>query len=73
MADLRALLWRILGPVRSGDAIARARAALDAMAAAGWQARLARALVGAAAQRLESLGAHWREDRPGAMPVECAA
>jgi L-aspartate oxidase len=73
MADLRVLLWNVLGPVRRGAAIAGARTALEALAAAGWQGRLARALVAAAAQRHQSLGAHWREDAPGTMAVGCAA
>jgi L-aspartate oxidase len=73
MVELRALLWRVMGPVRYGDLITGARPMLDALADAGWQGRLARRLVDAASQRRNSLGAHWREDASPVDNIGCAA
>jgi L-aspartate oxidase len=61
---LRETLWHAAGPVRSSHDLAAARARLAPLAASGWQAGLACALLHAATQRRTSLGAHWREDLP---------
>jgi L-aspartate oxidase len=73
LAELRALMWQVMGPMRDGDALAGAAPALERLASAGWQGRLARTLVDAAVQRRASLGAHWREDRASPPAVGCAA
>jgi len=51
----------------------RARPVLERLASAGWQGRLARALVDAAIQRRASLGVHWREDAGSPGAIGCAA
>ena len=56
------LLWRAVGPVRSGHGLRSALAAVTPLAEAGWQGRLARDLMEAAARRRISVGAHWRDD-----------
>ncbi|MEW9570350.1 L-aspartate oxidase [Rhodanobacter sp. Si-c] len=60
---LRELLWRAAGPVREGMALRDAWRVCTAAAAAGWQMRLAKALLRAMRRRRRSLGAHCREDR----------
>ncbi|MDE2278297.1 MAG: FAD-binding protein [Xanthomonadaceae bacterium] len=64
---LRELLWHAAGPVREDMALRMAWRRCAAAAGAGWQMRLARALLQAMRLRCDSLGAHWRGD-PG-----CAA
>lgn len=59
---LRGLLWDAAGPVRNGTQLAAAWRHCQDAGAAGWQMRLAAALLGAALDRRASLGAHWRED-----------
>jgi L-aspartate oxidase len=63
LAGLRALLWRAAGPRREAAALRDAWRICAALADAGWQARLAKALLRAMRLRRRSLGAHWREDR----------
>ncbi len=60
---LRDLLWQAAGPVREGIALRDAWRTAHAAAAAGWQMRLAAALLRAARLRRRSLGAHHRNDR----------
>lgn len=57
---VRTLLWRTAGPWRNGASLRSAAAECATLRAAGWQARLAGALVAAALQRRNSLGAHYR-------------
>jgi L-aspartate oxidase len=73
LAQLRTLLWNVMGPVRHGDALADALAALDASADAGWQIGLARHLIAAGLERRDSLGAHWRADPMVAKQTGCVA
>lgn len=61
-AMLRETMWRAAGPVRSATTMAHAIAELGPLAAMGWQAGLARALLAAALRRPHNLGAHWRDD-----------
>jgi L-aspartate oxidase len=63
LAELRELLWRELGPVRDGAGLRRALRACIALGPAGWQARLATAMVEAALRRDRGLGAHFRGDQ----------
>lgn len=63
MAALRDLLWRAAGPVREAASLHDAWRACASLANAGWQARLAKALLRAALLRKLSLGAHYRCDR----------
>ena len=58
---LRALLWQAAGPQREPVALRRALNTMAALAALGWQARLAQQLLLAALQRGASLGAHYCE------------
>ncbi len=60
---LRTLLSRSAGPVREAAALRDAWRACAAIADAGWQARLAKALLRAMRLRRRSLGAHCRHDR----------
>lgn len=62
LATLRGILWSAAGPVRSARNIRAGIAAAAPLAAAGWQGRVALALLRSALQRGHSLGAHWRED-----------
>jgi len=62
LATLRRRLWDAAGPVRTRAALAAAVREMKAMASAGWQARVAHALLHAALLRPDSLGAHWRAD-----------
>ena len=62
LATLRGILWSAAGPVRSAKAIRAGMAAAAPLAAAGWQGRMALALLRSALDRGHSLGAHWRED-----------
>ena len=62
LATLRDILWTAAGPVRSAKAIRAGMAAVAPLAAAGWQGRVALALLRSALHRGHSLGAHWRED-----------
>lgn len=62
-AALGELLWRVAGPVREGAALRDAWRACAAAEEAGWQMRLAKALLRAARLRRHSLGAHARFDR----------
>ncbi len=59
---LRALLSRSAGPVREAAVLRDAWRACVAIAEAGWQARLAKALLRAMRLRRRSLGAHCRHD-----------
>ena len=68
LASLRDILWSAAGPVRSAEAIRTGMAAAEALAADGWQGRVALALLRSALQRGHSLGAHWREDALMAEP-----
>ena len=63
LAALHELLWHAAGPVREAGALRDAWRVCAALAEAGWQARLAKALLRAMRLRRQSLGAHWREDR----------
>jgi len=63
LPTLRDLLWQAAGPVREGIALRDAWRTAHAAAAAGWQMRLAAALLRAARLRRRSLGAHYRDDR----------
>ncbi|EIL96503.1 L-aspartate oxidase [Rhodanobacter thiooxydans] len=63
LAALHALLWQAAGPVREARALRDAWRVCAALAEAGWQARLAKALLRAMRLRRHSLGAHWRQDR----------
>lgn len=60
---VREWLWQAAGPVREASALRQAWQRCDVLAAAGWQARLAKALLRAARLRKQSLGAHERCDR----------
>lgn len=59
--EVRQLLWHAAGPVRSWATMNRALPTLRALSAHGWQARVALALLSAAANRRTSVGAHWQE------------
>jgi L-aspartate oxidase len=59
--EARHLLWRAAGPVRSWTTMNRALPMLRDLSAQGWQARVALALLSAAASRRTSVGAHWQE------------
>ena len=63
---LRGLLWRELGPVRSGEGLRHALATIEGTPslARAWQSRLAVRLLRAALARRQSLGAHHRIDAP---------
>ncbi|HEY5611973.1 MAG TPA: L-aspartate oxidase [Lysobacter sp.] len=61
-ARLRETMWNAAGPVRTGAMMAKAMAELDPLAAVGWEARVAHALLAAALDNPCSLGAHWRDD-----------
>lgn len=56
---LRAQMWAAAGPVRTPSRMEATAALLAEMAHAGWQARIAHAVVAAALRRTASLGAHW--------------
>lgn len=56
---VRRALWDAAGPVRAPAPLARAAARMRDMAAAGWQARVAGAVLAAAAANPRSVGAHW--------------
>ncbi|KRG83750.1 fumarate reductase [Stenotrophomonas daejeonensis] len=62
LAGLRELMMRAMGPVRSGGELRAALQERSALAADGWQATLAQAMVEAALHRTRSLGAHFRID-----------
>ena len=64
---LRALMWSAAGPLRSGAGLRNALSECAAQAPSGWQARLAIAMLDAALQRTESLGAHYRTDAAPTM------
>ena len=64
---LRALLWSAAGPLRNGTGLRRALTECAEQQASGWQAGLAIALLAAALQRPESLGAHYRTDMAPTM------
>ncbi|MGY0558641.1 MULTISPECIES: L-aspartate oxidase [unclassified Lysobacter] len=59
---LRALMWHAAGPARSADRLREAITRMEALETAGWQARLANAILRAALDRQSSVGAHWRSD-----------
>jgi L-aspartate oxidase len=63
LSALRGLLWGAAGPVREAVALRDAWRVCAAAADAGWQMRLAKALLRAMRLRRRSLGAHCREDR----------
>lgn len=67
LSVVRELLWQAAGPVRQAAAMRRALQALEGLAAAGWQGRLARQLLVGALRRPLSLGAHHRNDAVAAM------
>ncbi|HEY9110886.1 MAG TPA: L-aspartate oxidase [Rhodanobacteraceae bacterium] len=70
LADLHHVMWDACGPQRDAATLANA---LRTMACwQGWQARLAEAILRAALQRRDSLGAHFRTDA-GATSREVAA
>ena len=58
---LRELLWQAVGPQREPTTMRHALAIVAALAARGWQARLAQKLLLAALRRQSSLGAHYCE------------
>ncbi|MFE0499215.1 L-aspartate oxidase [Lysobacter soli] len=62
LAAVRRRLWDAAGPVRTRAALSAAVREMKAMAASGWQARVAHAVLHAALLRRASLGAHWRAD-----------
>lgn len=64
LARLRELMTQAIGPLRTGALLQVALRDCDALARVGWQGALARALVGAALRRRQSLGAHFRDDGP---------
>ena len=72
-AALRRLLWGAAGPVRSVEAMRQAQDELQALAAEGWQGRLAAALLDAAQRRPGNLGAHWRDDGAASVDAHVAA
>ena len=70
---LRALMGAAMGPVRNHAGLQAALDECEGLAAEGWQAGLARALLAAALQRRRSLGAHYRgDDASMAGPVAAA-
>ena len=73
LVELRNLMSQVMGPMRDGARLAGAGPVLDRLASAGWQGRLARALVDAAVRRRASLGAHWREDAESPGAIGCTA
>ncbi|MGB3394224.1 MAG: FAD-binding protein, partial [Stenotrophomonas sp.] len=62
LAGLRELMMRAMGPLRSGEDLQAALQECEALAAHGWQAALAQAMLEAALQRTQNLGAHSRID-----------
>lgn len=62
LAQQRMLLSQAMGPVRNGTAMTAALTEIEALAAVGWQAGVALALLAAALRRKDSLGAHFRSD-----------
>lgn len=62
LMQLRMLMSHAMGPVRSEASLTAALETCAALAARGWQARLAQAMLAAALQRRSSLGAHYRCD-----------
>ena len=48
--------------MRTGSGLRSALAAVAPFVEAGWQGRLARALMEAAVRRRVNVGAHWRDD-----------
>ncbi len=65
LAALREELWATAGPVRERQALRRMLEICVAWGDDGWQARLARRLLEAALARVDSLGAHYRDDAAG--------
>ncbi len=65
---LRSLMAQAMGPLRTGAALQEALDASHALAESGWQGGVANALIAAALERKDSLGAHFRSD---AMAVVC--
>jgi L-aspartate oxidase len=72
LARLRALLWSAAGPLRNAPGLRGALAECAELTPAGWQARLAGALLGAALRRQQSLGAHCRSDAGSSMRYRMA-
>jgi len=72
LAVLRETMWHAAGPQRLAETLAQAIAQLRPMAANGWEARLADALLHATLQRPCSLGAHWRDDAPAPASARLA-
>lgn len=62
LEQLRDLLMRVMGPVRSGAGLQAGLDECATLAPLGWQAVLAQTLLRAASARTESLGAHYRVD-----------
>lgn len=60
---LQDLMWGAAGPVRKAAVLHNAWRACSASVEAGWQTRLAAALLRAACVRRGSLGAHFRDNR----------
>ncbi|TAN07581.1 MAG: FAD-binding protein [Rhodanobacteraceae bacterium] len=64
LPSLRELLWRVAGPVREMSELHAAWHRCNDAAAAGWQMRVATALLRAACRRRQSLGAHYLQGAP---------
>jgi len=59
----RQRLWQVLGPIREAGPMATALQEIGQIShGLGWRQQLAARLLGAALDRSESLGAHWRAD-----------
>lgn len=68
LAALREGLWTTAGPVRESQTLRRMLEICIAWSDDGWQARLAQRLLEAALKRVDSLGAHCRDDAVGTVP-----
>ncbi|KAF1722280.1 L-aspartate oxidase [Pseudoxanthomonas wuyuanensis] len=72
LAELRALSWRALGPVRDGATMRQALAHIhhDAALHSSWQGKLVTRMLEAALLRRRSLGAHYRQDAEKRQSVQ---
>lgn len=72
LAQLRALSWQALGPVRDGATMQQALAQIhhDAALRSCWHGKLVARMLEAALQRRHSMGAHYRRDAEQQQSVQ---